>query len=165
MYRLDALDGSVVWRLGGNASSFHMREFGFSAQHDARILSEADDGTIIISLFNNAFNGDKETANCSSALLIELDTRRMNARLVQQWFPMEDELAPNQGSIQHLSGSGNVLVSWGMIAEFTKFGARGERQLEMAFVDKITKSYRVQKTAWMLCTYMHGTTRATRIFG
>ena len=55
IYLISGLDGHIVWRLGGRTSSFmHLDGLNFSAQHDARILSEHIHGTIMLSLFDNA---------------------------------------------------------------------------------------------------------------
>lgn len=52
IYRISHATGEVVWRLGGKLSDFE-QNFNFSAQHDARIISQNETVTII-SFFDNA---------------------------------------------------------------------------------------------------------------
>jgi hypothetical protein len=148
LYRVSSIDGSIKWRLGGPASSFHLQDFNFSAQHDARILKENADGTLTISLFDNAYNGIIETSTSSSALRIEADPHTMTARLSKRWVPVEEGLAQNQGSVQYLPETGNFIVSWGMLSSYTEFGPNGERLVDAAFVDNVTRNYRLRKSSW-----------------
>lgn len=144
---MDASDGSVKWRLGGANSSFEIIGFNFSAQHDAQILGERTTSRVLISLFNNAFNGEDTTAETSSAMVVELDFANMSASLVQKLYPTHGGLAQNQGSVQNLP-SNHTLVSWGMIAEFTEFDNEGIVVLDVAFEDIVTHTYRVRKGNW-----------------
>lgn len=147
IYRISGSDGSVVWRLGGHSSSFELVGFLFSAQHDARILSEHS-GRLLISLFDNAYNGMAQTSKVSSAVIVELDLRLMTAHLSERYFSLNGGLAQNQGSVQNLPG-GNSLVSWGLTAEFSEFDKQGIRILDVAFVDSTTRAYRISKSNWV----------------
>ncbi|KAF7198660.1 hypothetical protein HII31_00399 [Pseudocercospora fuligena] len=148
IYRIDGKNGSIIWRLGGKNSSFKLLDFSFSAQHDARISKESDDEKVIITLFDNAYNGILQTSNSSSAIVIEIDTNRNEATLLKQFFPTFQGLAQNQGSVQNLP-NGHTLVSWGLIAEFSEFDQNGSRLLDVAFADETTRAYRVQKFDWI----------------
>ncbi|CAK4030658.1 Hypothetical predicted protein [Lecanosticta acicola] len=152
IYRLDRRDGTVVWRLGGPLSSFLMDGVDFSAQHDARIVSEsAENGNVVISLYNNGFNGQTRTETVSSAMMVEIDKHAMTARLVREAFAPIPGLAQNTGSLQYLPNKGNFLVSWGQMTDysgFTEFGKDGQIALDVAFGDPSTRNYRVRKDRW-----------------
>lgn len=122
--------------------------FNFSAQHDARILSE-EGNQLRISFFNNGWNGIAQTREVSAATIITIDhpTSPTTARLVHERFPFQGGLARHQGTVQTLP-NGNTFVSWGQVAEFSEFTPNGERILDVAFVDVEAHVYRVVKAPW-----------------
>ncbi|KAK4621983.1 hypothetical protein CLAFUW4_07449 [Fulvia fulva] len=154
LYRIAGTTGKVLWRLGGPQSSFTQDRFNFSSQHDARILHESSDGTIVLSLFDNAHNGivgtNGATNTTSSALILSLDERKMTAYPVEQYFlpPHEGSTAARAlGSIQRLP-NGNSLVSWGYLNTITEFAPGGHPLLNIAFNDEDAAHYRVHKGNW-----------------
>ncbi|KAL3426563.1 hypothetical protein PVAG01_00072 [Phlyctema vagabunda] len=147
IYRISHQDGSIIWRLGGTKSTFTLNGFNFSSQHDARIR-KAVDGEEQISLFNNAWNGNVQTRDYSSAMLVELDSISMTASLVNEWLPLEGGLARHQGNVRFLD-NGNVFVGWGGIPSFTEFASNGDRVLDVAFSDNTTLNYRTIKQDWV----------------
>lgn len=146
------MDGSIIWKLGGNQSSFQLHGFNFSAQHDARIVDESDaTGKLVISLYNNGFNGQTQTHETSSAMVVEVDEQAMTARVIQQMVAPTLGLAQNTGSVQPISDSGNFLVSWGQMkgwTGFTEFDEQSKVVLDVAFGDPSTRNYRVRKADW-----------------
>lgn len=130
-----------------------MHDFNFSAQHDARIVDESDTtGKLGVSLYNNGFNGQTQTHETSSAMILELDEQAMTARVIQKLLPPTPGLAQNSGSMQAIPSSGNFLVSWGQMkgwTGFTEFDKHGKVVLDVAFGDPSTRNYRVRKTDWI----------------
>ncbi|EME79570.1 uncharacterized protein MYCFIDRAFT_37693, partial [Pseudocercospora fijiensis CIRAD86] len=169
LYRIDGRDGSIVWRLGSKNSSFQLLDFNFSAQHDARILEESD-GKVVVSLFDNAYNGKRTTSNSSSAIVFEVDTKANESRLLKQFFPTIKGLAQNQGSMQNLP-DGHTLVSWGLIAEFSEFDQQGKTVLDVAFAETTTRAYRVRKFDWIgrpdeseIALYLYARTNSSSVY-
>ncbi|KXT01166.1 hypothetical protein AC578_622 [Pseudocercospora eumusae] len=171
MYRIDGKTGAIIWAFGGKRSSFNLLNFTFSSQHDARVVEEHDNGTeVVISFFNNAYNGVLRTSNSSSALVAQVATEREEARLLKQFFPAEEALAPNQGSEQRFD-DGHTLVSWGLRAEFSEFDQDGKRILDVAFAEDGTRVYRVRKYGWIgkpledeIAVYLYARTSASKTF-
>ncbi|EKG09819.1 Arylsulfotransferase, partial [Macrophomina phaseolina MS6] len=148
VYRISGKDGSVLWRMGGRNSTIQLADFDFSAQHDARILSE-EGNKLRMSFFNNGWNGISQTRNASAAMVVEIDhtTSPSIARLLHERFSLQGGLARHQGTVQTLP-NGNMFVSWGQVAEFSEFTSDGERILDAAFVDVEAHVYRVAKVPW-----------------
>ncbi|KKY23276.1 putative Arylsulfotransferase [Diplodia seriata] len=107
-------DGRVVWRLGGRASDFAMKDdFTFSRQHHARIVS-TNSTTTVVTLLDNAagsLGSDEDvTAPESSALIIRLHhddvdaTRQSWAAEVLRRYPRPD------GAHSYLRGSVQLLL-------------------------------------------------------
>ncbi|CZT41135.1 uncharacterized protein RSE6_16008 [Rhynchosporium secalis] len=143
IYKISEKDGSVIWRLGREFSSFTLHGFYFSAKHDAR-LRLTPTGQEQISFYNNAWGGDEgRTRNYSTAMLINIDTssKPMLASLVKEWFPSHGGLARHQGNVQYLP-NGNVFIGWGGIPQFSEFTPEGERVLDVAFTDQTLRNYR-----------------------
>ncbi|XMA15342.1 hypothetical protein WAI453_008133 [Rhynchosporium graminicola] len=144
IYKILEKDGSVIWRLGGEFSSFTLHGFYFSAKHDAR-LRLTPTGQEQISFYNNAWGGDEgRTRNYSTAMLINIDTssKPMLASLVKEWLPSHGGLARHQGNVQYLP-NGNVFIGCGGIPQFSEFTPEGERVLDVAFTDQTLRNYRV----------------------
>ena len=87
MYKISGTDGHVIWRLGGDESSFVLDGFNFSKQHDARFI-EQNATTTLVSFLNNASGGvQNATSSHSTAYLVALETQTqpMVARVVRRW--------------------------------------------------------------------------------
>ena len=82
IYKISAVDGSIIWRLGGLKSDF-TQDFNFSGQHDARFISE-NETTTILSLFDNASGvhyDDDPTSTASSGLIVAVNTKEGTAKV------------------------------------------------------------------------------------
>ena len=76
IYRINHLDGSIVWRLGGKFSDFQM-DFNFSSQHHARVYSE-NSTTTILTFFDNAHDIElwqNDSSERSSGKMIALNSQ------------------------------------------------------------------------------------------
>ena len=118
-YQLQAGTGLVLWRLGGNHSSFKMGPGTEMAwQHDGRML---DDGTL--TFFDDGSNPPIHKQ--SRGLKIAIDPRAKTARLVKSWVhPDPPMLAASQGNMQTLS-DGSVLIGYGGVPQISQFSADG----------------------------------------
>ena len=131
VHKINGTDGSIIWRLDGKASDFHVpKEAKFCFQHHARWLAQYDD-VEIISLYDNSAHGTEHgggrevhTAPTSSGKILRLNTTSWEAELVQGFYPPDDLLSKSQGSTQILPG-GNALVNWGSSGAVTEFTADG----------------------------------------
>ncbi|SMY25643.1 unnamed protein product [Zymoseptoria tritici ST99CH_1A5] len=158
IYRISHVDGSILWRLNGDNSStaetyIPLQDYNFAAQHDARVRRESANGNEIeLTLVDNADNGQYYTQDYSSALRVAISfaSGRATSRLLQTWLPFEDGQAEHQGTVQYdMPVTGNTLVSWGEIAEFSEFSPSGKRVLDVAFADELLHVYRVMKASWI----------------
>ncbi|EKG11104.1 Arylsulfotransferase [Macrophomina phaseolina MS6] len=111
LFRISGDNKTIVWRLGGKASDFKMKDgFQFSRQHHGRIISTNTTHTIVTLLDNAASSQPKDeklTAGESSALLILLSHDPSNrdswmAEILRR-FPRPD------GDYSHLRGSFQIL--------------------------------------------------------
>jgi hypothetical protein len=119
-YELDGTSGKILWRLGGNKSSFKMGPGTTTAwQHDGRILPNGD-----VTLFDDGANPPIHKQ--SRAITIALDLKTHQARLVSSLVhPNPAVLAASQGNMQTLP-DGNTLVGYGgapAISEYAKDGS------------------------------------------
>jgi hypothetical protein len=74
IYKISGTDGRIIWRLGGDDSSFVLEGFNFSKQHDARFV-EQNATTTVISFLDNAVDGKHNaTSDHSTAYLVALET-------------------------------------------------------------------------------------------
>jgi hypothetical protein len=92
IYRINATDKSIAWRLGGKYSDFVM-DFNFSSQHHAKVYTENETATVI-SFFDNASNdvGSEGTANTSSAKLVAIYPKDRKAKAGGSRFGLRTRL-------------------------------------------------------------------------
>lgn len=129
IYMISGQDGSVIWRFGGKSNSFKfLNAFRFSGQHDARIMSEDGNGKIVMSFFNNGGTTFRKrrlrTDKISFAMIVELDTSAMTAKLLHKYSRPDSGMTLLRGNTQTLP-NGNVLAGYsssGYFAEFTGDG-------------------------------------------
>ncbi|KAF1997141.1 hypothetical protein P154DRAFT_497530 [Amniculicola lignicola CBS 123094] len=137
IHKINGTDGSIIWRLDGKKSDFHLGAnvtFGF--QHHARFhpelkgLEDGDD-IEIISLYDNSAHGTEDDgghqvhiAPTSSGKILKLNTTSWEASLVQAFYPPDDLLSKSQGSTQILP-NGNALVNWGSSGALTEYDSNG----------------------------------------
>jgi len=119
-YQLQRGTGRILWRLGGNRSSFRMRPGTRLAwQHDGRVLADGE-----ITFFDNGSN--PPIHHQSRAVRIKLDLSAREAHLAAAYVHRDPPLlAASQGNMQTLS-SGNTVVGYGTapaISDYAKDGS------------------------------------------
>ena len=118
-YQLAGDTGKILWRLGGNRSSFKM-ESGTSMawQHDGRVLPDGE-----LSFFDNGSN--PPIHHQSRALLIRLDFKAREAHLASAFtHPSPPLLAASQGNVQTLANQ-NTLVGYGTVPAISEYAKGG----------------------------------------
>ena len=144
VYLISGQDGSIKWRLGGASSTFALKGFNFSAQHDARLLATNDSNVSLVSFLNNAANEYENSSSTSEGLIIALDHRTQSAAIVSQ-FPRPDGLLTDRrGNVQVLD-NGDVFICWSESGYISEFNKAGQLALEARFVDRRLASYRAFK--------------------
>jgi len=149
VYKISGIDGSILWRLGGELSDFLLLDgLNFTSQHHVRFQSENETVTMI-TLFDNASDDSGRqapTSRCSSGKLIALDTATspMTARLIQQWNRPDGLLSDKRGNVQVLPDT-NVVVGWGDRGYLSEFTADGRRLLDAAYASSRFGNYRAYK--------------------
>ncbi len=118
-YMLQAGSGRILWRLGGNRSSFHMGPGTQTAwQHDGRMLSGDE-----VSFFDDGAN--PPIHHQSRAIHIGLDFKTHTARLLSSYTHRNPPLlAASQGNAQPLAG-GSTVVGWGGVPAISEYGSGG----------------------------------------
>jgi hypothetical protein len=119
-YQLQGGSGNVLWRLGGNRSSFAMGPGTKTAwQHDARLLGNGE-----VTLFDDGSNPPVHPQSRGVRIALDLTHHRASLRAAYI-HPRPPLLSASQGNMQTLPG-GNVVVNYGGIpdvAEYTPSGA------------------------------------------
>ncbi|KAM0556863.1 hypothetical protein ACHAPJ_005535 [Fusarium lateritium] len=158
VHKINGTDGSIIWRLHGRRSDFHVPDNAkFCFQHHARWLSQEDD-VEVISLYDNSAHGTEHsggsevhTAPTSSGKILRLNTTSWTAELVAGYFPPDDLLSKSQGSTQVLPG-GNVIVGWGSEGALTEFTPDGNpifhAYVDSDFLGVGAENYRAFKYNW-----------------
>jgi hypothetical protein len=118
-YLLQAGSGKVLWRLGGNKSSFTMGPGTKMAwQHDARALADGE-----LTFFDDGANPPIHSQ--SRGLRIELDPKNHRARLVKAYTHADPPLlAASQGNMQTLA-NGNALIGYGGVSAISEYAPDG----------------------------------------
>lgn len=118
-YQLEKGTGRVLWRLGGNRSSFKMGPGTKTAwQHDARLLGNGE-----VTFFDDGANPPIHKQ--SRALRIRIDAHSHRATLVSSLVHRSPPLlAASQGNAQNLPG-GNTLVGYGGIPAISDYAEDG----------------------------------------
>ncbi len=143
VYKVSRRTGDVLWRLGGKKSDFQMGTgTGFAWQHDARI----HDGGRRISIFDDG--AAPQVQPQSKGLVLDLDTRRMRATLVQKYTHHPGRLITAfMGNVQLLP-NGDALVGWGSSPYLTEFSADGAIRFD-AKLPKGGQNYRAYRFPWV----------------
>jgi hypothetical protein len=141
VYKIARPGGKVVWRLNGKKSSFEMGTgTNFYWQHHARPHSATT-----LSLFDDGAAPAQERQ--SRAIVLDLDTRKMQAALRRQYtHPGKTLLATAMGSAQLLP-SGRMFVGWGTEPYFSEFAPDGTLLLDGAITTGDV-SYRAFTADW-----------------
>lgn len=121
IYKISGKDGSIIWQLGGNKSSFKQTNFKFSYQHHARWMSENGTHTVF-SFYDNASNNYNATGTFSHGWIISIDHIENTATMIKEWGAPEPEgglLSTSQGNMQLLP-NGGCHIGWGEHAYFSE---------------------------------------------
>jgi len=145
LYDVDLHSGGMHWRMGGKRSTFKLGAgTRFYWQHDAKWQPGG-----LISVFDNGSNPPKEKQ--SRGLLLAPDLATRTVTLVKQFVnPTKTLLASSQGNTLNLSlgsTSGNWLMGYGGLPNFTEYGASGEVLFD-ATLGKNVQSFRTYLSPW-----------------
>jgi hypothetical protein len=123
-YQLDGTSGKILWRLGGNRSSFKMGPGTKMAwQHDGRMLADGE-----LTFFDDGANPPIHSQ--SRAVRIELDQKTHEARLASVYTHADPQLlAASQGNTQTLP-DGDTLVGYGGVPAISEFAKDGSLLLD-----------------------------------
>ncbi|KAF2174173.1 hypothetical protein M409DRAFT_62296 [Zasmidium cellare ATCC 36951] len=143
IYKISGKNGEILWRFGGQRSTFKLDGFNFSRQHDAQWVSH-NDNTEVVSFLDNASDMDDETSSYSSALIVELDKISKTARVVQRIERPDHQLSRLRGNFQHLP-NGNLLVGWSDNSYISEHAADGRLLTEAHFTTDRFFTYRSYK--------------------
>jgi Arylsulfotransferase (ASST) len=118
-YQLEGATGKVLWRLGGNDSSFKMGPGTRTAwQHDGRILPDGE-----ITFFDDGSNPPIHRQ--SRAIRVALDLQTHEARLVSSYAHADPPLlAASQGNVQTLADE-NAVVGYGGVPAISEYAPDG----------------------------------------
>jgi hypothetical protein len=137
-YQLQGGSGEVLWRLGGNKSSFSMGPGTKTAwQHDARMLPSGE-----VTMFDDGSN--PPVHDQSRGIRVALDRRRDTAHLTAAYVhPGPPLLTASQGNMQTLP-SGNALINYGGIPEIAQYAPNGSLLFDahLAFDMSTYRAYR-----------------------
>ena len=135
--------GEIIWRLGGNNSSFGFPDDplnGFSFQHD---ISALGNGRYMV--FDNGY---PRSPPVSRAVEYQLDLTNMTATMVWQFRDTPDKFTATQGNAQRLP-TGSTLINF-VQPEYPKVievNTNGVKQFEMNLVPNM-EHYRVFRFPW-----------------
>jgi Arylsulfotransferase (ASST) len=118
-YRLEGGTGKILWRLGGNDSSFKMGPGASMAwQHDGRVLPDGE-----LTFFDDGSN--PPIHHQSRAVRIALDFKTHEARLASVYTHTNPSLlAASQGNMQTLP-DGNAVVGYGGVPAISEYSRGG----------------------------------------
>ncbi|KAK5110414.1 hypothetical protein LTR85_001024 [Meristemomyces frigidus] len=148
VYALSSRDGSILWQLGGENSTFILENFTYSRQHHARYVGESATQTII-SLFDNDGDGYTATGTESKGLIVAIDHKNKSARVAKQFnFPTPGgHVSPSMGNVEQLQ-EGNVLVNWGAQSRMAEYSQDGN-PIWSADLGLLSRNYRAFKSDWI----------------
>jgi hypothetical protein len=118
-YLLHGSDGKIIWRFGGNKSSFAMGPGTKMAwQHDGRVLANGE-----LTFFDDGSNPPIHSQ--SRGLRIKLDLKHHRAQLISALTHRNPPLlAASQGNMQTLPG-GNSLLGYGGVPAISDYAPDG----------------------------------------
>jgi hypothetical protein len=146
LYDVNLHTGAINWRLGGGKRSSFKLGAGvkFYWQHDAEWEPDGD-----ISLFDNGSTPPKEKQ--SRGLILQPDYNAHTVRLVKAFTnPSQTLLASSQGNMLNLAEgntSGNWLMGYGGLPNFTEYNSKGEVLFDAA-LGKNVQDFRTYLSPW-----------------
>ncbi|GFF88407.1 hypothetical protein IFM60648_08379 [Aspergillus lentulus] len=147
IYKVSGQNGSIIWQLGGNQSSFQLRGYNFSYQHDARFREE-NETTTILSFFDNASNNHTNTSSTSSGKIIAIDHNTNTSTLLRQYNPPGDGLLSIfQGNTQIMPNK-NVVIGWGFYPSISEHTEDGTAIFFATLESPDAQNYRAFKANW-----------------
>ncbi|HEX4483902.1 MAG TPA: arylsulfotransferase family protein [Solirubrobacteraceae bacterium] len=140
LYEINHQSGSILWRIGGKKSSFHMDAgTGTAYQHDARWQPDHT-----ITVFDNG--AVPKAHSQSRAIREQIDFKHRTVKLVGRDVRTPPLLSGSQGDNQ-VQPNGNVFVGWGEEPYFTEFNAAGQIVLD-GHLPAPAQSYRAFRFPW-----------------
>jgi Arylsulfotransferase (ASST) len=149
-YKVNRSTGSIIWQLGGKASSFTLAAAPgqvldsaneiFAWQHDPEALGDG-----LYSFFDNESTGTSLLAY-TRAVTVRLDPSSHTATLVASDNQPEGLLAPSQGNAQ-TTQQGGLFVGWGSLPYFSQFDHAGRLVFNAEFPAGVN-SYRAYLLPW-----------------
>jgi hypothetical protein len=140
LYEINHQSGSILWRIGGKKSTFHMDAgTGTAYQHDARWQPDHT-----ITVFDNG--AVPKAHSQSRAIREQIDFKHRTVKLIGRDVRTPSLLSGSQGDNQ-VQPNGNVFVGWGEEPYFTEFNAAGQMVLD-GHLPAPAQSYRAFRFAW-----------------
>lgn len=130
IYRINKPSGNIVWRLGGEESSFTFEAGAeFSWQHDARFLP----GNVVSLFDDNCCQGTTIPPNTPYAhgLILQLDLSAMTASVLTTYYHSPNINVSSQGNVQSLD-NGNKFIGWGQSQYFSEYAGAGNTETDPA---------------------------------
>jgi hypothetical protein len=140
-YQLQGGTGKILWRLGGDNSSFKMGPGTETAwQHDGRMLPNGE-----VTLFDDGSNPPIHSQSRAVRIALDLETHR--ARLTAAYTHSDPPLlAASQGNMQTLP-DGNAVVGYGGLPAISEYAANGSLLLDAHLPYDMT-FYRAFRFPW-----------------
>lgn len=149
-YEVSPLTGTILWQLGGKASSFSLKaapgtsldDAGeiFAWQHDPEAL-----GGGVYTVFDDESAGTPEYP-VSRVVTVKLDPRTHVATLLSAVDQPEGLVAASQGNAQ-TTRAGELVVSWGSLPYFSVYAHSGRLLLNAEFPSGVN-TYRAYAFPW-----------------
>ncbi|HTU78465.1 MAG TPA: arylsulfotransferase family protein [Solirubrobacteraceae bacterium] len=141
LYDVNIRSGAVLWRLGGEHSSFKLGPGTHTYwQHDAELHAGG-----LISVFDNGSDPPKEKQ--SRGLILDPNPKTRTVTLVKQFTnPTKTLLASSQGDMLGLPG-GDWLMGYGGLPNFTEYDAAGQVLLD-GTLGKSVQDFRTYLSPW-----------------
>jgi hypothetical protein len=149
-YKVNRTSGSIIWQLGGKASSFTLAAAPgqvldsaneiFAWQHDPEAL-----GNGVYTFFDNESSGTS-LLPYTRAVTVRLDPSSGTATLVSSDNQPEGLVAPSQGNAQ-TTHQGDLFVGWGALPYFSQFDRAGRLVFNAQFPTGVN-SYRAYLLPW-----------------
>lgn len=141
--KIDVTTGEIIWRWGGinNQFTFEDPQDIFYGQHTIRYHPETNTYT----LFDN---GNFHMPPHSSGKEFELDQEDLLANCIHVFDHEPVIYISAMGGLQRLS-NGSTIVNWTRSNSIlSEYDEQGEIIFEIAYVDSLFQSYRVEKYEW-----------------